>query len=167
MNAGERGPPSKTRRKRDAEALQRLGEELARLPPEALDELALPDRLRQALDELGRIHSHEARRRQKQFIGRLMRDVDPAPLQAVIDARKRPSREAAHLFRITENWRDRMLQQGTPALQAFLAAHEGLDESGFAAALIAAREERSGASRRLFRMIREAVERSAEDDGAT
>lgn len=161
MNAGESGPPSKTRRKRDAEALQRLGEELARLPPEALDALTLPDRLRQALEELGRIRSHEARRRQKQFIGRLMRDIDPAPLQAVIDARERPSREAARLFRITEDWRDRMLVQGTPALQDFLTAHPDLDEGDFAAVLLAAREGRSGASRRLFRMIRDAVERRA------
>ena len=150
--------PSKTRRKRDAEALQALGEDLAELPGEVLATLGLPDRLLQALEEYGRISSHEARRRQRQFIGKLMRDVDPAPLQAFLDARRRPAREAARLFRLSERWRDRLVAEGEPALQAFFAACPGLDVAVLSAAVTAAREGRSGASKRLFRLIRTAIE---------
>ena len=153
--------PSKTQRKREADALQALGEELAGLPVETLQGLGLPERLQQALEELGRITAHEARRRQRQFIGRLMRHVDPAPLQAFIEARKRPTREAARLFRATERWRDRLLAEGKPALGAFLAEYPGADEAVLAETLAAAQQGRSGAPRRLFRMLKDIVDQGA------
>lgn len=157
---GEEGP-SKSRRKREATALQSLGEALAELPAAALDSLQLPDRLRQALDELGRISAHEARRRQKQFIGKLMRDVDPAPLEAFLEARRRPSREAARLFRRAEDWRDRLLDEGEPAVQAFLQAHPEADAEALATIAVAAWEGRSGAARKLFRLVKAEVDRVA------
>jgi ribosome-associated protein len=150
--------PSKTRRKRDAEALQALGEALAELPGDVLATLGLPDRLLQALEDYGRIPSHEARRRQRQFIGKLMRDVDPAPLQAFLDGRQRPAKEQARLFRLTERWRDRLVTEGEPALEAFLAAHPGAAAAELADAVIAARDGRSGAPKRLFRMVRSIIE---------
>lgn len=149
--------PSKTRQKREAEALQALGEALAELPAAELASLALPERLLQALEEYGRIGSHEARRRQRQFIGRLMRDVDPVPLQAFLEARRRPGREAARLFRLAEEWRDRLLRDGDPALHAFLVAYPDADPAALGATLAAAVEGRSGASKRLFRTIRTSV----------
>lgn len=155
--------PSKTRRKRDAEALQALGEQLATLSRDDLDRFDLPERLLQALEELGRIRSHEARRRQCQFIGRLMRDVDPEPLQEFLEARSKPTRAAARLFKLTEQWRDRMLDGGDPVLQEFLAAHPSVgaaEAEALAATLAAAREGRSGAPRRLFRELKAAVERA-------
>lgn len=158
--------PSKTRLKREAESLQALGEELAELPGEVLDTLGLPDRLLVALAELGRISSHEARRRQRQFIGKLMRDVDPAPLRAFLEARKRPSREAAKLFRQTEEWRDRLLAEGSSALRAFLAQHPDADEDALVATIAAAREGRSGAPKRLFRMIKAIVDAAAAQAGS-
>jgi ribosome-associated protein len=151
--------PSKTRRKRDAEALQSLGEALAELPGDVLATLDLPDRLLQALEDYSRIPSHEARRRQRQFIGKLMRDVDPAPLQAFLDGRQRPAKEQARLFRLTERWRDRLVAEGEPALAAFLAAHPGATETEeLADAVAAAREGRSGAPKRLFRIVRAIIE---------
>lgn len=151
-----RGPDeglSKTRRKRDADALQRLGEELAELPAEVLATLGLPDRLQLALEDYSRIPSHEARRRQRQFIGRLMREVEPEPLQAFLEERRRPHKEAAQRFRLTEQWRDRLLDGGAPALEAFFAAHPGADRAAFGEAVTAARDGKSGAPKRLFRMI--------------
>jgi len=158
--------PSKTRRKRDAQALQALGEELAELPPEALDTLALPERLRQAIDELAAIGSHEAQRRHRQFIGRLMRDVDPVPLQAWIDARKRPTREAARLFRITEAWRDLLCERGKPAMRAFMAEYPEADATALETALADAQAGRSGAAKRLFRMLRASIDHAAAENGA-
>ena len=150
--------PSKTRRKRDAEALQSLGEALAELPGDVLATLDLPDRLLQALEDYARIPSHEARRRQRQFIGKLMRDVDPGPLQAFLDGRQRPAKEQARLFRLTERWRDRLVAEGGPALEAFLAAHPGAAAAELADAVTAARDGRSGAPKRLFRMVRTSIE---------
>jgi ribosome-associated protein len=158
--------PSKTQRKREAEALQALGEELAQLPADVLATLGLPDRLCQALEDLNTIPTHEAQRRHRQFIGRLMRDVDPAPLQAFIEARKRPSREAARLFRISERWRDRMLEEGEPALRTFLAACPGVDADALEETLQAARQGRAGAPKRLFRMVRTIVEERAASGAA-
>lgn len=158
--------PSKTRQKREAEALQALGEALAELPAAVLASLELPERLLQALEEYGRIGSHEARRRQRQFIGRLMRHVDPAPLQAFLEDRRRPGREAARLFRLAGEWRDRLLRDGDPALHAFVAAYPGADSAALGAALTAAAEGRSGASKRLFRIIRTSVAGEAGQNGS-
>lgn len=155
--------PSKSQRKRDAAALQSLGEQLAAVPAERLDALQLPDRLRGALEQLREISSHEARRRQRQFIGKLMRDLDPAPLQAFLDAHKRPSLESARLFRVTEAWRDRLVAEGDAALQAFLAAFPDADAAALEDAVIAARQGRSGAPKRLFRMLRAIVAEDAAD----
>ena len=158
--------PSKSQLKREAAALQSLGEQLAELPAEQLDALDLPDRLRQALEQLRGITSHEARRRQRQFIGKLMRDLDPEPLQAFIDAHRRPSREAARLFRVTETWRDRLLAEGDAAVRAFLAAYPDADPAALQDAVIAARQDRSGAPKRLFRMLRAVVEEQATGRGS-
>jgi len=158
--------PSKTQRKREAAALQALGEELAQLPADVLATLGLPDRLRQALEDLNNIPTHEAQRRHRQFIGRLMRDVDPAPLQAFIEAHRRPSREAARLFRISERWRDRLLEEGDAASRAFLAVFPGVDADALEETLHAARQGRAGAPKRLFRMVRKIVEERAASGAA-
>jgi ribosome-associated protein len=163
--AGDEGP-SKTRRKRDAQGMQTLGEALAELPAEALAGLGLPERLLQALEEYRRISSHEARRRQRQFIGKLMRDIDPEPLQAWLDARERPAREQARLFRLTERWRDRLVADDGPALQEFLAAYPGVDAVALEEAVAAARASRSGAPKRLFRMIRSILDEDTASRGS-
>ena len=74
--------PSKSARKREYLALQKLGEELITLRESDLDGLPLDDELREALGEARRIKAHGALRRQKQYIGKLMRNVDPEPLRA-------------------------------------------------------------------------------------
>jgi ribosome-associated protein len=76
--------PSKTERKRAMHELQALGEELCGVDPAWLAELALPESLADAIERARGITRHEARRRQLQFIGRLMRDVDPEPIRAAL-----------------------------------------------------------------------------------
>lgn len=85
--------PSKTRRKKDMQALQDLGEQLVALSAERLAKVPLPESLADAVREARRITSHEGRRRQMQYIGKIMRGVDPAPIQAVLDAFAGHSRE--------------------------------------------------------------------------
>lgn len=80
------GRPSKSQKKRDVEALQELGAKLVELAPSQLKNIEMPDDLRAAIKETQRIPPRtEGRRRQVQFVGRIMRKVDPAPLQAALD----------------------------------------------------------------------------------
>ncbi len=101
--------PSKTRRKHEAHARQALGAALVALSRDQLSQIDLPESLRDAILAAQRITAHEGRRRQLQYIGKLMRNVDPAPIQARIDTWKSASAgHIAHLHRI-EDWRDRLL----------------------------------------------------------
>ena len=85
--------PSKTERKKAVHALQDLGVELVALSEEQLAAIELPERLRDAVLEAQRITSREARRRQLQYIGKLMRKVDAAPIRAALAAlRAQPRR---------------------------------------------------------------------------
>ena len=74
-NDTEERPPSKTRRKKDSHALQDLGEALVALKPTQLARIELPERLADAIAQARRISGFEARRRQMQYIGKIMRDV--------------------------------------------------------------------------------------------
>ena len=76
--------PSKTRRKRDMHELQALGESLVTLDDDEIDRLPIDERLADAVRQTRTIRSREARRRQLQFIGRLMRDVDADALRAAL-----------------------------------------------------------------------------------
>ena len=80
-------PPSRSEKKRQSLALQELGKELTLLGPQALHGLDLPPDLTEALAEYKRITDHEGRRRQMQYIGRLMREIDAEPLRAALRAR--------------------------------------------------------------------------------
>jgi ribosome-associated protein len=114
--------PSKSRRKADAHALQALGAQLVALNASQLAQLALPELLRDAVQAAQRIHAHEGRRRQLQYIGKLMRNVDATPIRAKIDGWKTvPIAETARLHLI-ERWRDRLVDDPA-ALQALAGEH--------------------------------------------
>lgn len=78
-------PPSKSSRKREAHALQKLGEELVALRPDDLARLPLPEGLLDAIAEARRLTSRGAAARQRQYIGKLMRDIDVEPVRAALD----------------------------------------------------------------------------------
>jgi len=106
-------PISKTQRKKAVHELQALGEELVELNDDQLAAVELPERLRDAVMAARSITSHEARRRQLQFIGKIMRRVDPVPIRAALDAYQAPSRSHTALHKRIEAWRERLL--GDPA----------------------------------------------------
>ena len=91
---------SKTRRKKQATELQDVGAELVKLSPEQLVRMELPEALREAILECKRLTKHEAIRRQKQYIGKIMRNIDAAPIAAQIDAFHAPSRKDTALFHL-------------------------------------------------------------------
>jgi ribosome-associated protein len=151
--------PSKSARKRAAHAAQELGEELLRLPAAALAGLDLPAELVQALREARGIVSRAAGARQRQYIGKLMRALDLAPIRAALEARAAVSgREVERLKRV-ERWRARLLADGSAALAELAREHPGIDRAAWAARVSAAQAEqaRSGggrAARELFRALR-------------
>lgn len=103
------GPASKSARKREATALQELGVQLAGLPDAEIAELDLPDNLVTALQALRRLSSRGAQLRQRQYIGKLMRRIDPAPvLQKLSEKKRRHDTEIRH-FQGIERWRERLL----------------------------------------------------------
>jgi len=134
-------PPSKTKIKQQMHDLQEIGAELVALGREQLAQLDLPENLRDAIDEMRRINKFGAQRRQMQYIGRLMRDVDPAPIVARLDAWKgRSQQHTAHLHQL-ERWRDRLLENDD-ALTELLADHPQADAQHLRALIRNAQKER-------------------------
>ena len=111
--------PSKSEQKRVQLALQSLGEQLLDLPDDLVSELDLDETLLQAITDYRRMKSHEDRRRQRQYIGKLMREVDPAPIQQLVDRLRAEDRREKRVFATAERWRDRLISDRTEALRAF------------------------------------------------
>lgn len=103
------GRPSKSQRKRDMHALQDLGERLLALQPHKLRALPIPPALLDAIELARRITSREGLRRQRQYIGRLMREIDSAPIIAALDDDGSRHRAEVAVMHAAERWRDRLL----------------------------------------------------------
>jgi ribosome-associated protein len=145
--------PSKTQRKRASLALQDLGEELTRLSAEQLAELELPDRLADAVLAAQRISRFGALRRQIQYIGRLMHEVDAEAIAARMRTWQGASREAnAHLHRL-ERWRARLLEDET-AVEELAKSFPGCDTQRLRQLVRSARrEEVEGKPPRSYRSL--------------
>jgi len=150
---------SKTRKKREMHELQALGVALAELSESQLKEMRLGEDLLEALLEAKRIRSHEAKRRQMQYIGRLMREVDPAPIRSRLAELEGSSAQATARHRRLESWRERLLGDDA-ALTAFAAEHPGTDLQALRTLIRnAKKEQKEGkpprAYRELFRVLKE------------
>jgi ribosome-associated protein len=100
---------SKTRRKREAKELQDVGAGLVALSKEELSRIDMPEELREAVVECQRITKHEGRRRQMQYIGRIMRNLEVGPIAAQLTAMHAPSKRQTALFHLAEKWRDELI----------------------------------------------------------
>lgn len=118
--------PSKTKVKKQMHELRDLGKELTELGKDQLAQLDLPENLRDAIRAMKNINSFGAQRRQIQYIGKLMRDVDPAPILAKLDAWKGKSQHHTAYMHQLERWRDRLLESDG-ALTELLAAYPQAD----------------------------------------
>lgn len=153
---------SKTRRKRQMHDLQALGEALVRLPAEQLARLELPEHLRQAVVECRSMTRHEAIRRQRQYIGRLMRDIDAGPIAAQLEAMQAPSRRQTALFHRAERWRNDLVAD-PEAVAAFVRDFPEADPHRLRSLAAAAAEERAAERpprryRELFQLINTILE---------
>ena len=154
--------PSKTRRKEDSHELQSLGAALVELSEARLAGLGLAEPLLDAIAACKRIRTHEARRRQMQLIGKLMRSADVEPLrQAVRELELGRAQDSLALHQ-AERWRAELIAEDGAATR-FASEHPGLDTQRLRALVRNARkdaaqvpEQRSGrAFRELFQFIRE------------
>jgi len=154
-------PPSKSALKREMTARQALGEALCGLSERELARIPIEDEtLLAAIRESQRIRHHSAQRRHRQFIGKLMRRIDPGPIEAALDALHRERRGAAEAQHELEALRDTLIDRGDTALGSVLERFPHADRQRLRLLLREARQERTAgappkASRRLFRYLRE------------
>jgi ribosome-associated protein len=152
--------PSKTQKKQAMHELQALGEALVDLPDSSLASISMPSSLAQAIAEARRITSRPGRRRQLQYIGRLMRDLDPEPLRAGLERLAGRSAAEAARHRRLEELRGRLLEDDD-ALTEYAREHPAADLQMLRTLIRnARREQKEGrpprAFRELFRVLREA-----------
>lgn len=137
--------------------LQELGETLAELSRDQLDQLDLPEILRDAFDELSRVGKHEAKRRHMQFIGKLMREIDPEPIRAQLERWEAGTRAHKAIFKTAERWRERLIAE-PGAIAEYVSAQPGVNRELIAELSDKARKEAAAgqapaSSRKLFREI--------------
>lgn len=156
--------PSKSAMKRRMTALQELGETLTRLSDKQLENIPLPDpELLRAIVEARNIRSNSARRRHMQYIGKLMRAVDSAPIEQALDNLYREQRENADRFHQLEQLRDEVLAQGLKGIEQVVARYPAADRQHLRQLVLqhqreSARGKPPTASRKLFRYLRELQE---------
>ena len=153
----DREPVSKTQRKRQVAGLQELGAELVALNEDQLAGIELPERLRDAVTDARRITAFEAKRRQLQYIGKLMRGVDAGPIRAALDAAHAHLRGDTAAHKLTEAWRERLLSD-PDAVGELLAEFPGVDIRRLQAlARAALRERTEGRPPRSYRALYQAL----------
>jgi len=163
--------PSKSERKRAAHAAQDLGETLIGLRDSDLVALDLPERLVDAIRDARSIPSRGGGARQRQYIGKLMRDIDLEPIRAALAARGEQSALEAQRFKRLEAWRERLIAEGSVALEELERWRPGLDRVEWLRRISAAQSERERAGpgtagRELFRALRALFENEPPiDDG--
>ena len=119
-------PPSKTRLKAEADAQQALGVRLTELPKDKLLKLNLPEDVVTAILETRKITANGAIRRHRQYLGRLMREIDTAPITEQLARWDGKHTAENAYFHGLERWRDRLINDPN-TLSEFMALHPGID----------------------------------------
>jgi ribosome-associated protein len=150
---------SKSQKKRDAEALQKLGVTLINWSLENLDKMPLSDSLKQAIIAAKSLKSHGAIRRQAQLIGKLMRSLEPDEVFASYDQIIADENAQTASFHEIEHWRTRLMHEGRDALTEFVSSHHPEDLQHLKQLIKKAVDEhtknqQTGAAKALFRYIR-------------
>ncbi|MCG6970389.1 MAG: DUF615 domain-containing protein [Gammaproteobacteria bacterium] len=151
---------SKSQLKRESHALQLLGEELVQLNSQQLRQIELPEDLLQAIKLAQTIKQHGGKKRQLQYIGKLMRNVDVEPIQKSLDDIKGISAQAIATQHKIEHWRQRLIDEGDTALNQLLEAYPNIERQRIRQLLRNLQQESLNnkppkAFRELFKYLRE------------
>ena len=170
----EVGPPSKTQLKAEADEKQALGEALLTLRADLMARLDLPDKLLDAIKDARKITNFEGRRRQMQFIGKLMRPLDPDPIREAINEQLNGSAQLTLQLHLAEQWRDKLVLDDD-AMGAWLTEYPATDAQQLRALIRQARKdykpEKPGAAprhgksyREIFQMVKDTMKSAAQSD---
>jgi ribosome-associated protein len=154
--------PSKSERKREVLALQELGEALVELPQAQLAQIPLEPILADAIASARSIKSREAKRRQLQYIGRIMCEVDIQPIQDALNKIKHKDQKIKTQFHQVERWRDELVTTGDVKVQEFIEKFPQADRQLIRQLIRKAQQDKatsknSGAETELFRYLREII----------
>jgi ribosome-associated protein len=155
----ENEQPSRTRRKLEAEALQQLGKQLITVSESDLQRLQLPEQLIEALREARRIHSHNAQKRHLQYIGKLMRDIDPEPVRQYFEAHRLAKNVEVQKHHQLEEMRDTLIIGGEKAVDSFIQDYPGANRKQLCHLVRQANRERASghppkSAREIFRYLK-------------
>jgi len=157
-------PPSKSARKRHMLSLQALGESLLELNDKQLAQIPIDDdRLLSSLREARQIHSKNARKRHLQFIGKLMRGIDPAPIEQALQQLDSARLQHNAAFHQLEQLRAAVLAAGPGGVELVMAKYPAADRQQLRQLVLQHQRESEqqkppAASRRLFRYLKELQE---------
>lgn len=162
-------PPSKTAKKREAERLKKIGRRLTGLKTAQLEALALPSRLLVSIADYQRVPSREAKRRQLQYIGKIMRDVDIEAIEEHLATFDGESAKARFQFSQLEQWRDDLIED-PEALTRFISTYPNVDVQRLRQLINKTRdaidsEQKKTNARALFRLLRDAFQQEEEQEG--
>lgn len=151
---------SKSQRKRDMHALQELGQQLVELPKDLFEKITLEENLHDAIVAARNIRQHGARKRQLQYIGKIMRSIDAKPILEQLNTIRGHSNQATQALHNIERWRDRLLKEGDNALEELVKQHQQADRQYLRQLLRNAQKETltnkpPKSVRALFRYLRE------------
>jgi ribosome-associated protein len=152
--------PSRSQRKREVLALQDIGEKLVDLPATQLAQIPLEPLLAEAVDAARTLKSREGLRRQLQYIGRLIRNVDIQPILEALDKISHKDQQAKAQFHQIERWREKLIKEGDKALEELVQKNPELDRQHLRQLIRKAQQDRaaqkkSGAETEMFRYLRE------------
>ena len=160
MESDDQISKSRTQLKKEALALQKMGEKLVGLSDEQLGRMELPSQLVDAIRDIRPMKSHGARRRQMQYIGGLMRHVAIEPIeQTILEIEQGAYRQAKEFHRI-EDWRDRLVAGDDDFLEEILRDFPGADRQRLGQLVRSARKEKQNnrppkSARNLFRYLKD------------
>lgn len=154
--------PNKTEQKRLLAEIKGLADQLVLLDDSTIAKFELHPKIAPALKEVRGLKPCSARKRLIKYITKLLVKEDLTEVQVYFDKRAGQDAETNRAFHSLERWRDRIIAEGDPALQAFLEDYPGSDRQQLRQSMISAQREKStgkpvGASKKLFKLLRTAT----------
>ncbi len=151
---------SRTQKKKEALALQVLGERLVTLSSEQLKDIEMPQEVYEAVKSARTVTKHGARKRQMQYIGALMRKIDPEPIRNALEIIDLGEHQKAVVFKKVEKWRNDLIEGDKVLLEKILQQYPRAERQHLNQLIRNAKKEIAAkkspkSSRMLFRYLRQ------------